>query len=137
MTPMAAKKRRRSQRKGSSPLFRHVGLALKVLRELAGVSQAELSRRAGMGKGQLCKYETGKEMPKLESMEKVLAALRVSPLRLFYAMHLLSRLEEGKAPDLLLRETEPGAGTTHAGEGGLPLEERLLRLWRNGREERG
>ena len=56
-------------------MFEHIGLALKVLRELKGVSQAGLARKAGIGKSQLSKYENGKDLPKFDSLEKVLAAL--------------------------------------------------------------
>jgi transcriptional regulator with XRE-family HTH domain len=44
-------------------MFKHMGLALRVLRELKGVSQAGLARQAGLGKSQLSKYESGKDLP--------------------------------------------------------------------------
>ena len=69
-------------------MFQNVGTTLLHLRELRGLSQAELARKAGIGKSQLSKYERGKELPKLDSLERILSALRVSALGFFYALHL-------------------------------------------------
>jgi transcriptional regulator with XRE-family HTH domain len=52
-----------------------------------------------MGKGQMSKYESGKELPKLESLERLLRALGTSPLAFFYLMHVLS---EEPTPDRML-----------------------------------
>jgi transcriptional regulator with XRE-family HTH domain len=67
----------------------NLGSALSLLRELRGKSQARLAREAGIGKSQLSKYETGKEMPKLDSLEKVLHALEVGQYEFFYTLYLV------------------------------------------------
>lgn len=85
-------------------LFRNLGLALKVLRELRGINQANLARQAGLGKSQLSKYENGKELPKLDSLERALNALGTDPLALFYLVHLLDRTEADEWPEALLPE---------------------------------
>ncbi len=72
-------------------MFANLGPALRVARELRGMSQAEVARQAGIGKSQLSKYEQGKELPKLESLERVLAILNLGSLDFFYALHLLDR----------------------------------------------
>jgi len=72
-------------------MFDNVGLAITLLRELRGKSQAKLSRDAGIGKSQLSKYENGKELPKLDSLEKVLNALQVGYYEFFYTMHVVDR----------------------------------------------
>jgi transcriptional regulator with XRE-family HTH domain len=72
-------------------MFLHVGRALSVLRELRGMSQAALARKAGIGKSQLSKYENSKEHPKLDSLEKILRALGGRPLMLFYLVEALDR----------------------------------------------
>jgi transcriptional regulator with XRE-family HTH domain len=59
-------------------VFEKVGLALEVLRKLKGMSQAALAQAAGVGKGQISKYENGKELPKLDTLEKLLGVLQVS-----------------------------------------------------------
>jgi len=72
-------------------MFANLGPAFRRARELRGMSQAEVAREAGIGKSQLSKYEQGKELPKLESLERVLAVLNLGSLDFFYALHLLDR----------------------------------------------
>ena len=72
-------------------MFGNVGRTLSLLRELRGKSQARVSREAGIGKSQLSKYENGKELPKLDSLEKVLNALQVGYFEFFYTLHLIDR----------------------------------------------
>lgn len=96
----------RQKRPEKPSLFRNLGLALKVLRELRDLSQADLAREAGLGKSQLSKYENGKELPKLDSLEKALDALGTDPVALFYVVHLLDRVEAGARPDALLLESK-------------------------------
>jgi transcriptional regulator with XRE-family HTH domain len=72
----------------------NLGRALYLIRDLRGKSQAEVAREAGIGKSQLSKYEGGRELPKLESLGKVLTVLDVGLFEFFYTMHLLDREEE-------------------------------------------
>lgn len=57
------------------PLFDGLGRALRWLREKAGLRQYETATAAGITKAMLSAYETGKQSPSLESLEKVLDAL--------------------------------------------------------------
>ena len=70
-------------------MFDHLGTALRTIRESAGLAQAEVARRAGLGKSQLSKYENGKELPKLETLERILEVLGAEPLTVFYTAHVL------------------------------------------------
>jgi transcriptional regulator with XRE-family HTH domain len=70
-------------------MFRHLGPALRLIREERRLTQAELARAAAIGKSQLSKYESGKEKPKLDSLEKLLSVLSVRPVDLFAVMNLL------------------------------------------------
>lgn len=79
-------------------MFTNLGRTLGLLRELRGKSQARVAREAGIGKSQLSKYENGKELPKLDSLEKVLIALRVSYFEFFYTLHLVDRRASELAP---------------------------------------
>jgi transcriptional regulator with XRE-family HTH domain len=72
-------------------VFTKLGPALTLIRELRGKSQVKVAREAKIGKSQLSKYETGKELPKLESLEKVLSALDVGYLDLFYTLEVIDR----------------------------------------------
>lgn len=71
-------------------MFERLGLCLLMFRELSGKSQAEVAREAGIGKSQLSKYENGKELPKLESLGKVLSVLDIPPLTFFYGLAVLA-----------------------------------------------
>ncbi len=88
-----------------SGMFVELGRTLRALRESRGFSQAEVARRAGMGKSQVSKYERG-TLPRLESLEKLLAVLGAEPLTLFYTAHLLKHREE-ISPIALLVTTTP------------------------------
>jgi transcriptional regulator with XRE-family HTH domain len=84
-------------------MFVNLGRTLSLLRELRGKSQANVAREAGIGKSQLSKYENGKELPKLDSLEKVLIALEVGYFEFFYTLHLVDR----RAADLDRGTEEP------------------------------
>jgi transcriptional regulator with XRE-family HTH domain len=93
-------------------MFANLGRTLSLLRELRGKSQARVAREAGIGKSQLSKYENGKELPKLDSLEKVLNALKVGYFEFFYTLHLVDR----RAADLA-RGTDGEAAAAEDGEG--------------------
>lgn len=81
-----------SSRRAGPEGFGYVGATLMLLRELKGKSQHEVARGAGIGKSQLSKYENGKELPKLESLARVLRALDLSSLMFFYVHHFVGAL---------------------------------------------
>lgn len=87
-------------------MFGNVGRALALLRELRGMSQAKVAREARIGKSQLSKYENSKELPKFNSLEKLLKALKVSYFEFFYTLYLIDR----RAADLGPLESEGAAG---------------------------
>ena len=86
-------------------MFAELGNTLRALRESRGFSQAELARRAGMGKSQVSKYERGKELPQLGSLERLLDALGAEPLTLFYTAHLLQHRAEISPAAILVTAT--------------------------------
>ncbi|HEX6862149.1 MAG TPA: helix-turn-helix transcriptional regulator [Thermoanaerobaculia bacterium] len=73
-------------------MFGNLGRTLALLREMRGYSQLALSREARIGKSQLSKYENGRELPKLETLERVLAVLDVQPISFFYTVAVLDSL---------------------------------------------
>lgn len=77
-------------------MFGNLGKALIRLRERKGVSQASVARAAGIGKSQLSKYEHGKELPKLESLERVLGALGASYFELSWILDVVDRGEPAR-----------------------------------------
>ncbi|MGE0155679.1 MAG: helix-turn-helix domain-containing protein [Geobacter sp.] len=57
---------------------KEIGFRLKQLRELAGISQEKLAELVGISKGQLQKYEYGKNMMNTEKLQLTADALSVS-----------------------------------------------------------
>jgi transcriptional regulator with XRE-family HTH domain len=51
---------------------------VRALRELRGLTQAELGSRAGIGAASVSHFETGQRTPSLESLVKLADALQVS-----------------------------------------------------------
>lgn len=76
-------------------MFQNFGRTLTRLRMRAGKSQSAIARAAGMGKSQLSKYENSKELPKLESLERVLVALGVGYFEFFRMLDVADRQEPG------------------------------------------
>lgn len=71
-------------------MFRHLGLTLRLLRELRGQSQGQVAKEAGISKSQLSKYENGR-LPKLETLERLLESLGVEYFQFFYTLYLVDR----------------------------------------------
>jgi len=94
-------------------MFDRIGIALELIRQLRGMNQVSLARAAGVGKSQLSKYVNGKEKPKLESLEKLLAVLRVSPVTFFSVLafldHQAVRIDNPGEPIPRLEDV-PGLG---------------------------
>ena len=70
-------------------MFANLGRTLSLLRELRGKSQSRVAREARIGKSQLSKYENGKELPKFETLEKILHVLKVDMFEFFYTLYLV------------------------------------------------
>jgi transcriptional regulator with XRE-family HTH domain len=89
----------------SSAYFANLGKTIFLLRDFRGKSQAEVARSAGVGKSQLSKYENGKELPRLDSLERVLVALDIGYLEFFQTLALIDRRAQTLGQDPL----EPSA----------------------------
>lgn len=116
---------------GAAIYFRQLGTALQVFRGRAGLSAAKLAKTARVGKSQMSKYENGKELPKMETLARLLDALHVEPLWFFYLMHQLGREQpvESLNVDLfLIREGMGSAVPRDAAEGFLRVLSDLLAL---------
>ncbi len=91
-------------------MFRHLGLTLRLLRELRNQSQGQIAKEAGISKSQLSKYENGR-LPKLETLERLLAALGVEYFQFFFTLYLVDRRSVG-----LKRQSEPKTGAKPGGD---------------------
>jgi transcriptional regulator with XRE-family HTH domain len=78
--------------------FKDIGKALAILRRKQGISQAELSKSCSIGRAQLYRYESGKELMRLATLEKILRRLAVTPTDFF---RFLESLDPASAPQLL------------------------------------
>jgi transcriptional regulator with XRE-family HTH domain len=84
-----------------SAYFANLGKALFLLRDLRRKSQAQVAQSAGVGKSQLSKYENGKELPRLDSLERVLVALDIGYLEFFQTLALIDRRAQTLGQDPL------------------------------------
>lgn len=118
-------------------MFVNLGRTLSLLRELRGKSQALVAREAGIGKSQLSKYENGKELPKLDSLEKVLGVLEVGHFEFFYTLYMVDRraadlargiADESEEGDRIERAAPEGQAESAGGLRGLGLPEDTLFL---------
>jgi transcriptional regulator with XRE-family HTH domain len=57
------------------PIFQGLGRALRWLRDRQSKRQYQVADAAGITKAMLSAYETGKQKPSLDTLEKILAAL--------------------------------------------------------------
>jgi transcriptional regulator with XRE-family HTH domain len=105
-------------------MFQNLGRTLIRLRERSGKSQAALARAAGVGKSQLSKYENSKELPKLDSLERVLAALGVGYFEFFRMLDFADREQPGTQP---LTEEEIDERFTRLTQGVFALHREIVR----------
>ncbi len=51
---------------------------IRIYRKKAGLSQKELGKKLGVSQQHIAQYETGKRIPKIETLDKIASALNVS-----------------------------------------------------------
>ncbi len=79
----------------TSPLFDRLGRAVRWLREQQGKKQYIVADTAGVTKGMLSAYETGRQKPSLETLEKLLAALDCDLHDLHNAIQIVNERPQG------------------------------------------
>ncbi len=70
--------------------FAGLGLALRWLRTRQQKRQYEVAAAAGITKAMLSAYETDKQRPTLETLEKLMSALEIDLKQLFEALQLIT-----------------------------------------------
>jgi transcriptional regulator with XRE-family HTH domain len=75
--------------------FQDIGKALAILRQQRGISQVELAESCGIGRSQISRYESGRELMRLETLERILSELAVAPDEFF---RFLASLDPASAP---------------------------------------
>ena len=74
--------------------FQDLGKALRWLRTRQDRKQYEIAEEAGITKAMLSAYETGKQNPSIETLEKILGALGVDLLEMHNALQVNHSTEE-------------------------------------------
>jgi transcriptional regulator with XRE-family HTH domain len=82
-------------------MFQNLGVAIAVLRQRKGENQRQLAAAARVGKSQLSKYESGQELPRLDSLARLLAALGVGYDSFFSTLALIDWAMSGQGRDSL------------------------------------
>lgn len=90
--------------------FEGLGKALRWIRDKQAKKQYQVADTAGVTKAMLSAYETGKQKPSLDTLEKILDALRVDLGDLFHALEIVNE----RASPSRLAERRPGMATLSA-----------------------
>ena len=70
--------------------FDGLGKALRWIRDKQAKKQYQVAEAAGVTKAMLSAYETGKQKPSIETLEKILGALQVDLADLFNALQVVN-----------------------------------------------
>ena len=95
-----------------TPILSGLGHALRWLRDRRGRKQYEVAESAGITKGMLSAYETGRQRPSLETLEKILDTLGCDLNDLHNAIQIINGRPEG-----MRRRGEGAGGSEEEGEG--------------------
>jgi len=102
-------------------IFEHIDRALRHLREGQRARQYQVAEEAGITKAMLSAYETGKQKPSLETLDKILAALGCDLIDLHDALAVF------QAPG-----TPSGARRTRSASRAAAFEPRRPSPWQRG-----
>jgi transcriptional regulator with XRE-family HTH domain len=96
-------------------IFHGLGRALRWLRDRQGKRQYQVADAAGITKAMLSAYETGKQKPSLDTLEKILVALECDLNDLHNALQIVN-----ERPEAIRRSGGPreGAWPGHPREAG-------------------
>lgn len=98
------------------PAFEGLGKALRWIRDKQGKKQYQVADAAGVTKAMLSAYETGKQKPSIDTLEKILGALHVDLHDLFNALEVVNE----RAPIKRSDERRGGPGLDRAVGGAMP-----------------
>lgn len=83
---------------GEESAFRHLPGALRLLRDRRGITQRKLAEEAACTLKQISAYETARQRPRIETLERILAVLDADATDLARAMAGLDSVERGGRP---------------------------------------
>jgi DNA-binding XRE family transcriptional regulator len=73
-----------------TPVLEGLGPALRWMRDRHGRKQYQVAEAAGITKGMLSAYETGRQRPSLDTLEKILDTLRCNLMDLHNALQIVN-----------------------------------------------
>lgn len=97
-----------------TPILNGLGHALRWLRDRRGKKQYQVAEAAGITKGMLSAYETGRQRPSLETLEKILSTLGCDLNDLHNAIQIINGRPEG------MKRRGEGVGVEEEEEEGTP-----------------
>jgi transcriptional regulator with XRE-family HTH domain len=110
----------------STPILNGLGQALRWLRDRQGKKQYQVADTAGITKGMLSAYETGRQRPSLETLEKILDTLGCDLNDLHNAIQIIN----GRPEKMKRRgegvEEDPPVPRVADGSGGRSEVQRIL-----------
>lgn len=101
----------------ATPVLTGLGQALRWLRDRLGRKQYQVAEAAGITKGMLSAYETGRQRPSLETLEKLLGTLGCDLNDLHNAIQIVNGRPAAMRPGRF--DVEPG-GSVGSPERGFP-----------------
>lgn len=111
------------------PAFEQLAGALRLLRDRRGMTQRQLAEAIESPVKQVSAYETGRQRPRIETLERILAAVGADATDLADAMEVLVRVEAGgDVEDAAPRRPTPGERETPPAELAAELAPELREL---------
>ncbi|HEX4965692.1 MAG TPA: helix-turn-helix domain-containing protein [Thermoanaerobaculia bacterium] len=105
-------------------IFNGLGRALRWLRDRQGKRQYQVADAAGITKAMLSAYETGKQKPSLDTLEKILSALECDLNDLHNALQIVNERPEA------IRRPGSGRDTWAMTQGGETMDSSGLNVYR-------
>ncbi len=90
-----------------------LGQALRWLRDRLGKKQYQVAEAAGITKGMLSAYETGRQRPSLETLEKLLGTLGCDLHDLHNAIQIVNGRPAAMRPGSRFADPASGSGREH------------------------
>ena len=94
----------------ATPVLNGLGQALRWLRDRLGKKQYQVAEAAGITKGMLSAYETGRQRPSLETLEKLLSTLGCDLHDLHNAIQIVNGRPAAMRPGGRFADAEGGGG---------------------------
>lgn len=95
--------------------FEGLGKALRWIRDKQARKQYQVAESAGVTKAMLSAYETGKQRPSIDTLERILGALSVDLADLFQALQIVNERPRQSKDGLGLVDVQPLFGARYAG----------------------